>query len=188
MDADNIRETLCFLNNPILEFNMAPVPVVTQRRERELAWCYLTAVVNSIVAEARAKLVGVSFKAFGDGGRAAIVAKEGGGGGAVVIRYRVLGGFNWEWRISRIDAEGLDDALAGVKVCFPGGAFGLIRGEWGGTGSGARPIAGRGRSNCLGCYLDAHVSGASVGVHGIKSTWVPTVEVAQVAVNWLWIY
>ncbi len=59
---------------------------------------------------------------------------------------------------------------------------------WGGMGLGVRPIAGRGRSNFLGCYLDAHVSGASVGVHGIESTWVPAVEIAQVAVNWLWIY
>ncbi len=45
----------------------------------------------------------------------------------VVIQDRVLGGFNWEWRISRIDARGLDDALAGVDARFPGGAFGLIR-------------------------------------------------------------
>jgi hypothetical protein len=81
MVADNIRETLCFLNIPILESNMVPVPVVMQRRERELAWCFLTTVVNSKVAAARAKSVGVSFKAFGDGGCAAIVAKEGGGGG-----------------------------------------------------------------------------------------------------------
>ncbi len=106
---------------------MAPVPVVTQRRERELAWCFLTAVVNSKVAAASAKSVGVSFKAFGDRGRAVIVEKEGGGGGVVVIQDRVLGGFDWEWRISRIDAEGLGDALVGVKAHFPGGAFGLIR-------------------------------------------------------------
>ncbi len=59
---------------------------------------------------------------------------------------------------------------------------------WGGTGLGASPIAGRGRSDFLGFYLDAHVSGASIGVHGIESTWVPAVKVAQVAVNWLWIY
>ncbi len=94
MVANNIRETLCFLNNPILESNMAPVPVVTRRRERESSWCFLTAVVNSKVAAARAKLVGVSFKAFGDGGCTEIVAKEGGSGRAVVIRDRVLGGFN----------------------------------------------------------------------------------------------
>ena len=81
MVAENIREMLCFLNNPIFESNMVPVPVVTQRRERELAWCFLTAVVNSKVSAARAKLVGVSFKAFRDGGHAAIVAKEGGGRG-----------------------------------------------------------------------------------------------------------
>ncbi len=83
MDADIIREMLCFLNNPILEYNMAHVPVVTRRRERESAWCFLTAAVTSKVAAARAKLVGESFKAFGDGGHMAIVAKEGGGGGGL---------------------------------------------------------------------------------------------------------
>ncbi len=45
----------------------------------------------------------------------------------VVIQDRVLGGFDWKWRTFTIDARGLDDALAGVKVCFPGGTFGLIR-------------------------------------------------------------
>ncbi len=118
---------LCFLNNPILESNMVPVPVMTQRRERESARCFLTAVLNSKVAAARAKLVGVSFKAFRDGDCMAIVAKEGGSGGAFVIQDRVLGGFNWEWRISRIDAGGLDNALAGVETRFPGGTLGLIR-------------------------------------------------------------
>ncbi len=66
MDTVNIREMLCFLNNPILESNMVPVPVVMRRRERESAWCFLTVLVNSKVAAARAKSVGVSFKAFGD--------------------------------------------------------------------------------------------------------------------------
>jgi hypothetical protein len=98
-----------------------------QRRERESAWCFLTAVVNSKVAAAKAKSVEVSFKAFGDGGCTAIIAKVGGSGGVVVIQDRVLEGFNWEWRISRIYAGGLDNALAGAEVRFPGGAFGLIR-------------------------------------------------------------
>ena len=39
-----------------------------------------------------------------------------------------------------------------------------------------------------GCCLDAHVGGASIRVHGAVSIWVPAVEVAQIAVNLLWVY
>ncbi len=104
----------------------APVPVVMQRRERELAWCFLTVVVNSNVAEAIAKLVGVSSKGFGDGGLAATFAKDGGSGRALGRGEVVILSSVWEWRISRFDAGGLVDALAGVDARFPWGAAGLM--------------------------------------------------------------
>jgi hypothetical protein len=104
----------------------APVPVVTQRREKESAWCFLTAVVSSNVAEAIAKLVGVSSKCFGDGGHAATFAKDGGGGRALGRGKVVILSFVWEWRISRINAGGLVNALVGVNARFPWGAVGLM--------------------------------------------------------------
>jgi hypothetical protein len=79
----------------------------------------LTVVVSSKVAEAIAKLVGVSSKGFGDGGHTATFAKDGGGGRALGRGEVVILSFVWEWRISRIDAEGLVDALAGVNSRFP---------------------------------------------------------------------
>ncbi len=104
----------------------APVPVVTQRRERESAWCFLTAVVSSNVAEVIAKSVGVSSKGFGDGGRVATFAKDGGGGRALGRGEVAILSFVWELRISRIDAGDLVNALAGVNVCFPWDAVGLM--------------------------------------------------------------
>jgi hypothetical protein len=103
-----------------------PVPVVMRRRERELAWCFLTAVVSSNTAEAIAKLVGVSSRGFGDEGCAATFAKDGGAGRALGRGEVVILSFLWEWRISRIDTEGLFDALAGVNARFPWGAVGLM--------------------------------------------------------------
>jgi hypothetical protein len=47
--------------------------------------------------------------------------------GGVVIPVQGLGGFDWEWRISRIDARGLHNAFTGVGTRFPWGAFDLIR-------------------------------------------------------------
>jgi hypothetical protein len=104
----------------------APVPVVMQRRERELAWCFLTAVVSSNVAEAIAKSVGVSSKGFRDGGHVATLAKYGGGGRALGRGEVVILSFVWEWRISTIDAGGLVNALAGVNARFPWGTVGLM--------------------------------------------------------------
>jgi hypothetical protein len=56
--VDDIRATLPALNNPILEFKMAAVPVEEQKRERKLTWCFLTAEVNSNETVAIADLVG----------------------------------------------------------------------------------------------------------------------------------
>jgi hypothetical protein len=68
----------------------------------------------------------VSSKGFGDGGRTATFAKDGGGGSALGRGEVVILRFVWEWRISRIDAGGLVDALVGVNACFPWGAVGLM--------------------------------------------------------------
>ncbi len=103
-----------------------PVPVVMQRRERESAWCFLTAVLSSNVAEAIAKPVGVSSKGFGDRGCTETFAKDVGGGRALGRGEVVILSFVWEWRISRIDAGGLVNALVGVNACFPWGAVGLM--------------------------------------------------------------
>ena len=91
-----------------------------------MAYCFLTAVVSSTVAEVIAKLVGVSSKCFGDGGHAATFAKDGGGGRALGRGEVVILSFVWEWRISRIYTGGLVDDLAGVNTRFPWGAVGLM--------------------------------------------------------------
>jgi hypothetical protein len=78
------------------------------------------------MAEAIAKSVGVSSKGFGDGGRTAKIAKDGGGGRALGRGEVVILRFVWEWRISRVDAGGLVDALAGVNARVPWDAIGLM--------------------------------------------------------------
>ncbi len=55
---------------------MVAVPVEEQKRVRKLSWCFLMAEVNPNEAVAIADLVGESFNSFGNGGCAAIVAKE----------------------------------------------------------------------------------------------------------------
>ncbi len=50
---------------------MVAAPVEEQRKERKLSWCFLMAKLSSNEAVAIA-----DSDSFGDGGRAAIVAKE----------------------------------------------------------------------------------------------------------------
>ncbi len=86
-------------------------------------------MVTPNVAIAIPDLVGESFDLFGDGGHAAILAKEG-GGVAVVGRGGVLepfpGAGGFDWRISRIDDGGLDGSLAVVEACFLWDVFVLV--------------------------------------------------------------
>jgi hypothetical protein len=130
MVVDVIRAMLSALNPPILEANMAAVPVEEQRRERTTSWCFLTAMVKPNVAIAIPDLVGQSFDLFGDGGCATIVAKVG-GGAAVMGGDGGLkpfpGAGSLDWRISRIDVGGLDRSLAVVGARFPWGVFVLVR-------------------------------------------------------------
>ncbi len=85
-------------------------------------------MVKQNVAIAIPDLVGESFDLFGDGGCAAIVAKEGGGAavlgrGGVLEPFPGVGGFNW--RISRIEVGGVG-SMAVVEVHFPWNSFVLV--------------------------------------------------------------
>ena len=63
-------------------------------------------IPTATVAEARADVVGVGFRMFGDGGCTAMADNKGGAGGVCVITERDVGGgfaFAEEFRMSRID-------------------------------------------------------------------------------------
>ncbi len=76
MVVDDIRATLPALNCLILESEIVAVLVEERRRERKSSWCFQMTEVNPNEAVAIADLVGESFDLFGDGGHAAIMAKE----------------------------------------------------------------------------------------------------------------